>query len=149
VEVEVLGLARRTRAVYVANDETATRDILAAVLRDAGWQVEVEPVLGSTRPDLLLSDDYGNTIVVELKRAPHGVHFGSVAQTAAFRDAAESALGRDVGAMLVILGTDAHELEAAGRDYRVEVAGSASSAPADVADIVRTRLLALPKAAEA
>jgi len=144
----MIGLAKRTRAMYVADDEAPMRDFLAAALRDARWHVEPEPVLGSSKPDFLLFDDSGNTLVVELKRAPHGVHFGSVAQTAAFRDAAESALDKDVDALLVIVGADAHELEAAGRDYRVEVVGSASSAPADVADAVRSRLLAMPKAAE-
>jgi len=137
----MIGLTKRAHTIVDA--DALTSNELAASLSDARWHAEAEPILGSTRPDLLISDDRGNTLVVELKRAPHGVHFGSVAQTAAFRDAAASVLGRDVAAMLVIVGADAHELDATGRDYGVVVVGTTSSEPADVAEAVRSRLSAL------
>jgi hypothetical protein len=123
----------------IMSPEVAVRDALVNDLRSYSLHVETEPVIGSAKPDLLVSDDHGNAYVIEIKMAQGGAHFGSVAQTAAFRTAAASALtqGANVRAILVLLGDEAHELDATGRDYGVDVVGSSSLDPHHVTEVVR------------
>ncbi len=139
---------KRENPKSAISTEAQTRDSLAALLHSSGWRVEAEPVIGSVKPDLLTSDESGNTFVIELKQAPRGLHFGSVAQAAAFRDAAALALHRNVQAMLVIVGANAGELDAAGRDYGVIVVGAESSDPDDIAAVVRRLRSAVPDTAD-
>jgi hypothetical protein len=126
----------------VESPELAVRDALASDFRASSLRVQTEPVIGSAKPDLLVSDDQGNAYVVEIKMAHGGAHFGSVAQTAAFRAAAASTLPHEanVRAILVLLGGEAHELDATGRDYGVDIVGTSSLDPGVVTEAVRERI---------
>jgi hypothetical protein len=131
VDVNTIGTNPR------ASRESQIREVLAGDLRHRPWSVTAEPVFGSTRPDFLVEDGKGNAYIIEVKLAPGGAHFGSVAQIAAFREAAAAKLPQDsVGAMLVLVGQDAQELQSTGQDYGVQVIGTSSNVPSEVAKTV-------------
>jgi hypothetical protein len=127
VDVNMIGTNSRRAS------EASILDVLAGDLLDPHWHVEAEPVFGPVKPDFLVEDDAGNAYIIEVKMAAGGAHFGSVAQTAAFREAAATKRRGNVGAILVLAGGDARELESAGKDYGVEVVGTNSIEPDKVA----------------
>jgi hypothetical protein len=72
-------------------------EVLERVMRQAlerrGWSVEEQPVLGSLRPDFLLSREPGEHFVVQIKATRRPVHFGTVAQVDSYARMAEQARG--------------------------------------------------------
>ncbi|HET7121283.1 MAG TPA: hypothetical protein VFI17_08555 [Solirubrobacterales bacterium] len=55
-----------------------------------GWSVERQPVLGGAQPDLLVSAPGGKHFVVEIKVTTTPIHFGIIAQIAAYSAFARS-----------------------------------------------------------
>lgn len=118
------------------------RVLLEAVadLIDAQWDVRAEPVLGSFRPDMLISDKTGKAYVVEIKAGSSGAHFGSVAQVAAYQEAAAAALDKHVEAILVLAGVGPGEIGAVGEDFGVDVVSSETADPATIATLIGDRI---------
>lgn len=86
---------------------------LADAFRSEGWHVEEQPVLGTARPDLLISRPSGEQIVVEVKATRSPIHFGDIAQLTAYARLAETTRQlSDVRTALFTTGT----LSAAARD---------------------------------
>jgi hypothetical protein len=121
------------------SDLDEIRGDIAADLKERGWTVEAEPVLGSVRPDILISED-DRVYVVEVVAGDDGVHFGSVAQAAAFGEAARNATHRDVEAVLVVTGPMSEEIGRVGNDFGVEVLSSESADPTAISDLLTNRL---------
>lgn len=76
------------------NSERALIDQVAKRLRARGWSVDVEPVLGPSRPDLVARRPDGYAAVLEFKIAAaiRPVHFASLAQVASYARLAEAYL---------------------------------------------------------
>jgi hypothetical protein len=91
----------------------ALEQAVSAALSAAGWSVEAQPVIGTVRPDLLVSTPRGEHVVVEVKAGKAPVHFGVVAQLAAYSKMAESM--RQLGGVRSALLTMA-PVSAAARD---------------------------------
>jgi hypothetical protein len=114
---------------------------LSDALEKWDWKVQMQPVVGSTRPDLVLNDPEGETYIVEVKTGPNASHFGSVAQVAAFRRAAEDSLGGSIKAYLVLPEAADAQLQSIGEDFDVQVVANEAADATEAAQDFATKLL--------
>lgn len=127
-----------------ADPEPALRAALAQKLQHrlqgSEWQVMAEPAIGSVIPDFLLKNGNGSVRIIEVKAAPSGASFGSVMQTASFRDVVAAQLNCNVDAVLVIAGGDGRELEISSKDLDIRLIATDATEPSEVADAVVEQL---------
>jgi hypothetical protein len=84
--------------------------------------VEEEPLVGATRPDLVLRSPEGATYVVELKVGRGSAHFGSLAQVATLKEQYEDARAvKGVKGMLVTNMTTQESLVKAAKSLDIQV----------------------------
>lgn len=96
-------------------------DVVSEFLRSNNWDVDIEPSIGQTRPDLLAIDPSGSAYVFEIKAGERGGHLGSVAQVEAFQEAVAANLGREAHGVLLVSEEIPDELYEASRDVGVLV----------------------------
>jgi hypothetical protein len=127
-------MPRNLQSLFVSNGSSAVArgvaEIVADTLRASHWTVEEEPIIGGVQPDLLASDPAGDhSYVVEIKAPGEAGHFADVAQVAAYRRAAQAALGRNVGAILVIEGDASANTTEAARELGVTLLATDAAHP--------------------
>ncbi|HEX4806274.1 MAG TPA: hypothetical protein VFU94_10250 [Conexibacter sp.] len=115
----------------------ALEKAVADALADAGWSVEKQPVLGTVRPDLLVESPQGDQIIVEVKAGKAPVHFGVIAQLAAYPKLAESVRHlRGVRSALMTTAPLSRAAEDASEQLGVLVfEGAARAAPEESPDL--------------
>jgi RecB family endonuclease NucS len=86
-----------------------------------GWTVEVEPIVGNVRPDLVARGPDGTTHVIEVKQGGLEANLGAVAQVEAFRNAVAEHRGGMAKGMLVVAGEPPEDLDAAAERADVEL----------------------------
>jgi methylmalonyl-CoA mutase cobalamin-binding subunit len=105
---------------------------VADALRETKLEVREQPIVGSMRPDLVVADPEGHTVVIDVKTGPGADHFGSIAQVAKYRKALQSTLPGGVAAMLVIGGEIPEGFESTARDLGVDVVSAPTNSPTDI-----------------
>ncbi len=101
---------------------------LARYLEQEGWTVELEPVVELYRPDLLVTAPSGRVYVLELKTGQKPVHFGAVAQVAAYRTAFRHV---DAEPVLLITGETSPALDNLARAMDVVVSVESPHQPGE------------------
>jgi len=121
--------------------ERGVAEIVAEALRARHWTIQEEPIIGGVQPDLLASDPQGGrSYVVEIKSPGEAGHFADVAQVAAYRRAAQAALGRDVEAILVIEGDASENTAEAARELGVTLLAADPAHPEYAAEALVSHL---------
>jgi RecB family endonuclease NucS len=77
---------------------------VAETLREGAWDVQLEPIVGTVRPDLVARGPSGQTYVIEVKQADTAAWLGAVAQVEAYRNALAEECGDDAKGLLVMVG---------------------------------------------
>jgi hypothetical protein len=128
-------------AEFSVDWESKIRAAVAEALGESDWKVEISPVFGTVTPDLYVTDPSGEaSYVVEIKSGDNATHAGSVAQVAAFRDAAASSQGGAPEAVLLVVGDNEDEMGRLGEDFGVSVVESGSSDVGVVVDALKKSL---------
>ena len=118
------------------NIERAVASRTKELFEEAEWAVEEEPVIGATRPDLVLRSPEGATYVVELKVGHGSAHFGSLAQVATFKEEYEDARAvKGVKGMLVTNMTTQDSLVEAAKSLDIQVV-AVGGGPGEMAEKV-------------
>lgn len=118
------------------NIERAVASKTKELFEKAEWVVEEEPLVGTTRPDLVLRSPEGATYVVELKVGRGSAHFGSLAQVATFKEEYEDARAvKGVKGMLVTNMTAQESLVKAAKSLDIEVV-AVGGGPGEMAEKV-------------
>jgi hypothetical protein len=95
---------------------------LAEGLARSGWNVEVEPVIGTVRPDVLAVGPSGDALVAEIKTSREPLHFATIAQVAGFGSLARKLRGLDrVRTIVLALGPVGASARRAAEEAGVEV----------------------------
>jgi Restriction endonuclease len=136
---------RNLQSLFVSNGPSAVGRGVAKIVADAfrasDWTVQEEPIIGGVQPDLLASDPAGDrSYVVEIKSPGEAGHFADVAQVAAYRRAAQAALGREVGAILVIEGDASANTAEAARELGVTLVAADAAHPDGTAEALVNHL---------
>jgi RecB family endonuclease NucS len=103
-----------------------------------GWQVEVEPIVGNVRPDIVAREpNDGMSYVIEIKDGDLEANLGAVAQVETFRNAVAEHRGGAVKGMLVVTGEAQQDLSAIARSANVELVQAESSDTAEVLESLK------------
>lgn len=138
-------MRRNLQSLFASNGnavaDRGVAEIVADALRASDWTVQQEPIIGGVQPDLLASDPAGDrSYVVEIKSPGEAGHFADVAQVAAYRRAVQAALGREVGAVLVIEGDASANTADAARELGVTLLATDAAHPDDAAEALVNQL---------
>lgn len=96
--------------------------LVANVLREAGWIVDTEALIGGRfRPDLVGTSADDQSLVVEIKAARLNNHLGAVAQAETYKAASASQTGSPVDVLLVLPGMTPPNLREAASQAGVDL----------------------------
>lgn len=111
--------------------ERDVTEMFRRLLLDAGWNVELEPLVELYRPDLIATSPIGHVYAVEFKSGQGPVHFGALAQAASYRSALSASRKVDAQPVLFAIGGTSGPLEDLARSMDVLMAVE----PPDAGDI--------------
>lgn len=117
---------------------------LNKVLDGEGWQVEVEPIVGNVRPDIVAREPSGISYVIEVKGADLEANLGAVAQVETFRNAVAEDRGEEVKGMLLVTGEPPEGLDAIARGANIGLVRAESSDTTDLLESLRQAGLGAP-----